>query len=120
MAFLPIILRTPWTCLTLGFDEIRLLYPEKDEFVVDGVFYCDREGCSDSFRTYRNRNKHIREAEKPVVCPYCGIRMPYQSDMKKHAKTHVNEDLRERFPCTICGKLYTRYDNVLKHQNRNH
>ncbi|KAH8650414.1 hypothetical protein BGZ61DRAFT_542225 [Ilyonectria robusta] len=71
-----------------GFDEIRLLYPEKDEFVVGGVFYCDRQGCSDSFGTYRDRNKHIREAEKPVVCPYCSIRMPYQSDMKKHAETH--------------------------------
>ena len=65
-------------------------------------------------------SKHIRESEKPVLCPYCDLRMSYQSDMRKHAVTHVNPDDRLRIPCPICGEEFTRNCNMLKHKREQH
>jgi hypothetical protein len=37
------------------FDEWRLSYPGKDEFVVNGLFCCNRQECLSSFETCRDR-----------------------------------------------------------------
>lgn len=98
------------------FDEIQLTLPEKDEFVVNNVFCYNRHGCSEAYKTNNDRNLHIRQVETPVLCPHCDRRMAYQSYMKKHAETHVNESLRQRFSCPGCQELFTRKDNMDKHR----
>lgn len=37
------------------FDEVVISYPEKDEYVTEGMFYCNRLGCPESFETHRDR-----------------------------------------------------------------
>jgi uncharacterized C2H2 Zn-finger protein len=107
---------------TIGkeYDEWRLSYPEKDELFVDGLYYCNRQECWSSFKTSRDRNAHIREQEKPVICPSCNKRMAYQSDMRKHTETHLKAGLRERFPCPICRQSFTKRVNMTRHQEKQH
>jgi uncharacterized Zn-finger protein len=107
---------------TLGkeYDEWRISYPGRDEFAFNGLFYCNRQECSSSFRRPRDRNAHIREQEKPVICPSCDKRMAYQSDMKKHARTHLKAEERPRIPCPNCTKVFTKHDNMKRHMDRKH
>lgn len=65
-------------------------------------------------------SSHIRELEKPVICPRCDMRMAYQTDMKTHAQTHLNAGLRQSYPCSVCGMLFTRRDNMRRHERTQH
>ncbi|KAH7002885.1 hypothetical protein EDB82DRAFT_1804 [Fusarium venenatum] len=67
-----------------------------------------------------NNSAHIREQEKPVICPYCNKRMAYQSDMRKHTETHLKAVLRERFPCPICKESFTKHVNMMRHKKKQH
>jgi hypothetical protein len=42
---------------TIGkeYNEWRLSYPGKDEFVTNGLFYCNRQQCPSSFETSKER-----------------------------------------------------------------
>lgn len=105
---------------TIGkeYNEWRLSYPGKDEFVANGLFYCNRQDCLSSFTTSRDRKAHIREQEKPVICPHCHMRMGYQTDMKTHVQTHLKDELRQRYSCPVCGKLFTKSCNMRRHEKK--
>ncbi|KAH7311241.1 hypothetical protein B0I35DRAFT_61954 [Stachybotrys elegans] len=101
------------------YDEVRLCYPDKTELYVDGKYLCNRESCGESFDTHRDRNKHIREVEKPVLCPHgCGTRMAYQGYMKKHCDSHKPEGSRQKFTCLVCRRSYMRLEKLTKHKNK--
>jgi Zn finger protein HypA/HybF involved in hydrogenase expression len=123
---------------TIGkeYNEWRLSYPGKDEFVANGLFYCNRQDCLSFFQTFRDRklvslfyilsrvkgltnnSAHIREQEKPVICPHCHTRMGYQTDMKTHAQTHLKDELRQRYSCPVCGDLFTKLCNMKRHEKK--
>ncbi|KAH7152154.1 hypothetical protein B0J13DRAFT_522471 [Dactylonectria estremocensis] len=102
----------------LEFEERPFPCPRHDEFVVDGLFYCDRPQCQeDGFVTASDRKKHIRTHEKPVICPKCTRTMAAQRDMRKHMETHGKQ---KQIPCKICKKMFTREYNLNRHEKAQH
>ena len=52
-----------------------------------------------------------------LQCMQCGRRFDWPSGLERHVKgVHLNV----RYPCDVCGKLFTQYDNLKRHKRLKH
>lgn len=89
---------------------------------------CHYEDCSYSCESQRKLTKHIlRKHEKPHGCKasdHCDHRTAEPRDMNRHYwSTHKEYARRhnipgdEEYPCSKCGEIFTRADNLKRHKD---
>lgn len=112
------------------FEEPSMPKLGRLDYVMDGLFYCPwgewrrdaKEKCHDTFSSNRDRNKHLKTHVKPIPCPYtgCPLSTAERKEMKRHVETHKPRASRPLFSCPDCGKMFTRVDNIPRHQESAH
>ncbi|KLU81184.1 hypothetical protein MAPG_00278 [Magnaporthiopsis poae ATCC 64411] len=103
----------------------------------DGLYDCGDPDCeSGSYDTLRDfkaetSRKHMRTHLKPVICPLSplcnGWRTAEQRDMIRHVRAHHPAWAARQpnlpqggFPCDLCKQVFTRKDNLRKHEKDIH
>jgi hypothetical protein len=76
--------------------------------------------CLRIFNTRSDLRHHLRShgpKEKPHKCKSCPSAFQYPKDLTRHEDTHNKQN---KFTCPICSKVYTRKDNLQRHQQNDH
>ena len=60
-----------------------------------------------------NRRNATRDAPKEFKCDQCSASYPSNKYLKRHEET---VHYQESYECSICGKVFTRLDNLTRHQ----
>ena len=80
------------------------------------IFKCDHCGqgytCEKSLKGHINA-KHIRQFR----CEKCDMAFENPSKLERHLLTHKE---RKAFNCDICGKPFSRKDNMNQHKKKKH
>ncbi|KAL6860044.1 hypothetical protein ACO1O0_004069 [Amphichorda felina] len=88
-------------------------------------YQCPAENCGKSFPSQNGLSKHQKSHRKEVRCQanqFCKHVTADQRDMNRHYHSSHRMYAEEyNIPdqsavCNICGKEFTREDNMLKHQ----
>ncbi|KAL2845026.1 hypothetical protein BJY01DRAFT_214471 [Aspergillus pseudoustus] len=108
------------------FEEVEM--PSLDHIMAssDGIYHCPYQDCklTTTFRQRHLLKKHTRQHVRPVKCPVnsCLHRAAGQVDIRRHVesfhKSWAEENLGvvTEFACKRCGSLFTRKDNLMKHE----
>lgn len=73
--------------------------------------------CSKRYSTEEELEAHFvkhNSGPKPYPCDGCDKSFHYNSDLRRHTRLHT----RNLFPCTICGKGFTRKGHAESHQKK--
>ncbi|KAF2268387.1 hypothetical protein CC78DRAFT_530300 [Lojkania enalia] len=88
------------------------------------AYPCEYEQCNKSFRRSSELRKHakthIDKKARRFVCETCESRFYYSKDLKRHLKCVHQQSSSERHLCTDCGKSFIRYDKLQRHQKTQH
>ncbi|CAG8105876.1 unnamed protein product, partial [Penicillium salamii] len=96
----------------------------------DGLYQCQYVGCQrlEGFALKCELKKHTRIHTRPFKCKCSDC--PYAAAEKKDVDRHIKVAHKklagklwgpmEPFVCTVCGKKFTREDNVQKHYKVQH
>ena len=87
--------------------------------------------CFKRFVEKFSRDRHIKNmhSKQPVIrvrksvgkalqCSTCRNTFYNEANLKRHLRLHAENTLD--FPCNICGKKFTRKDNLFRHRERLH
>ncbi|RAK76572.1 C2H2-type zinc finger protein [Aspergillus fijiensis CBS 313.89] len=113
------------TC-ALRFQEAPMPSYDQNVSIVDGLYYCQHRACvtKTGFSTKRDLQKHMRIHFKPVKCPICTVTTAQQIHMRRHFEVHHGGWARQLWRvgavCKLCGKSFTRTDNLRRHYRTQH
>lgn len=71
----------------------------------------------------RHQKTHMARSERPHKCESCTETFLYPKDLERHQQKHIHEpSAKNQFQCRHpgCGNLFSRRDNLLRHQRRQH
>ncbi|PYH83566.1 hypothetical protein BO82DRAFT_411275 [Aspergillus uvarum CBS 121591] len=94
--------------------------------IVDGLYHCQHRACvaKTGFSKKRDLQKHMRIHVKPVKCPICTVTTAQPVHMRRHIEVYHSGWARQRWPvgavCKLCGKPFTRKDNLRRHYQNQH
>ena len=60
-----------------------------------------------------HRRNNTRETPQEFNCDQCSASYSSRKDLKRHEE---KDHCLERYECSLCGKVLTRKDNLLRHQ----
>ena len=83
--------------------------------VVEKNFKCSQ--CPKAYASQEFLSMHMKRHEKIHGCEDCGRKFSHAVELRNHLKSHKNE---KKFPCPICGDLFSRKDFVRRHTLRIH
>ena len=85
-------------------------------------FYCNI--CEKGFTGKFNYEQHIMtnhgESADIHKCDQCNNTFSSRTNLKRHIATKHSSTTPEEYVCTICGKIFKRADNLIKHERINH
>lgn len=110
--------------------NIETMNSNSMEITEDGAWYEDEEDGGDGFAEYEERDGFDQGAsgflsgarksdvpEPPLNCPQCPKTFASTWHLKRHVATHTKE---KRYKCDLCGKYFSRNDNLKSHQKSVH
>lgn len=74
--------------------------------------------CNKKFSTRQGQESHLKICAKedpPYICAECDRGFYTEHKLKLHLLVHSG---KKEFPCTNCGKLFSRKDNLKAHMNK--
>ncbi|OJK01295.1 hypothetical protein ASPACDRAFT_51202 [Aspergillus aculeatus ATCC 16872] len=113
------------TC-ALRFQEAPMPSYDHNISIVEGLYYCQHRACvtKNGFPRKRDLQKHMRIHVKPVKCPICTVTTAQQVHMRRHIEVHHGGWARQWWKvgavCELCGKPFTRRDNLRRHYRTQH
>ncbi|KAA1071270.1 zinc-finger protein [Puccinia graminis f. sp. tritici] len=108
----------PFECERCGkkFGEMTTLVQHRRTHTNEKPYKCLVEGCGKSFalQSALTIHKRTHTGSKPFKCSVkgCSAQFSESSNLSKHMRTH---SLVKKFECTICGKRFTRSDQLTRH-----
>ncbi|PLW25120.1 hypothetical protein PCASD_24036 [Puccinia coronata f. sp. avenae] len=108
----------PFQCETCGkkFGEMTTLIQHRRTHTNERPYKCQVEGCGKSFalQSALTIHKRTHTGSKPFKCMEegCGAQFSESSNLSKHMRIHL---LVKKFECAICGKRFTRSDQLSRH-----
>lgn len=97
-----------------GVEDDVEWYGNGDE--VDGGGY-DQETYESFAETYDGAEKKAGFEELSLACPECPKQFASTWHLRRHVQTHSKQ---KRFRCDLCGKFFSRNDNLKSHQKSVH
>ena len=88
---------------------------EEGEWYEEEGNYQDEDGFDQG--TEEEKRKRGELSELPLNCPQCPKTFASSWHLKRHVQTHSKE---KRFKCDLCGKFFSRNDNLKSHQKTVH
>ena len=77
----------------------------------------DGEGFEQGTLNPKKIQPGVAGEELPLNCPQCPKTFASSWHLKRHVQTHSKE---KRFKCDLCGKFFSRNDNLKTHQKTVH
>ncbi|WAQ86292.1 hypothetical protein PtA15_7A18 [Puccinia triticina] len=108
----------PFECENCGkkFGEMTTLVQHRRTHTNEKPYKCSVEGCQKSFalQSALTIHKRTHTGLKPFKCSVkgCSAQFSESSNLSKHMRTH---SLVKKFECTICGRRFTRSDQLTRH-----
>lgn len=77
--------------------------------------------CTDCGKTFVHKkvlesHRAIHSEERPHVCQTCGKSFRQQSALYIHSRSHLPDNVKNRFPCEECGKRFSTKPNLVTHK----
>jgi hypothetical protein len=77
--------------------------------------------CGRKFDEQSELAHHVRNhRHRSLSCEHCLRTFLYNKDLRRHIETHRHKDTRMNSRCLVCGKTYTRQDNLRRHHRQDH
>ncbi|OJZ81152.1 hypothetical protein ASPFODRAFT_198990 [Aspergillus luchuensis CBS 106.47] len=108
------------------FQEVPMPSYDHDISPEDGLYHCRDRACvgQTGFSRKCDLQKHMRSHVKPVKCPICTVTKAQQVHMRRHMEVHHGGWARQWWQvgvvCELCGKSFTRRDNLRRHHRSQH
>ncbi|KNE92382.1 hypothetical protein PSTG_14217 [Puccinia striiformis f. sp. tritici PST-78] len=108
----------PFECECCGkrFGEMTTLVQHRRTHTNEKPYKCLIEGCGKSFalQSALTIHKRTHTGSKPFKCPVKGCHGSFSesSNLSKHMRIHSDV---KKFECLICGKRFTRSDQLNRH-----